>query len=283
MVFLLPEAGPDPAAVLQLCPAADVTAFGDEAGAVRWLGSSLSSPLAEKVPRVLLHEVRGELEVLALSALPGTSAYVELRRRGPSGSLATRHLDAAVDWLVPFQRETRSERRWRLPSWSELAPPGTDPATEPDWFRLLRDGLDRRPLPRVGRHGDSWPRNLLLGAEGGVSGVVDWEAFRTNASPLDDLFDFALAYGESVSGGGSPGSLDSFLGTFGEGSFPGPRVWTYVRQTLAGLGVEPGLDRPLLGVYLLERARRVGVGPRSRLARDRPASFWLECFRRWSP
>lgn len=283
LVFLFPEGESVPTAVLELHRASVTTASGDEAGALRWLTASLSAPLSGRVPEVLFHVVREGLEVLALSALPGASAYVELRRKGASGGLVTRHLDAASDWLVPFQRETRSGKTWAPPPWSELAPADAAPAAEPSWWRRLRGRLERRPLPRVGRHGDFWARNLLLDPDDGPSAVVDWEAFRTNASPLDDLFDFALSYGELISGSRSSGSVDSFLGTFGRGAFPGPRIWTYVRRGLAGLGIEPDLDRSLLAVYLLDRARHAGVGPRDRLGRRRPASFWLDCFRRWRP
>lgn len=43
-------------------------------------------------------------------------------------------------------------------------------------------------------HGDFWARNLLID-EAGRAGVVDWELFSRNASPLFDLFHFPLTYG----------------------------------------------------------------------------------------
>lgn len=282
IVYLLPRGYRAPAAVLEIHAEESSAVCSDEAGALRWLASSLSAPLAARVPRVLFHQVRSGLEILCLSGVSGPSAYVELRQRGGSLSLAIRHLTAAADWLVPFHRETRSGARWQLPPFAELAP-SLDPAEAPQWWADLRTRLERRPLPRVGRHGDFWSRNLFPGNGDSGSSVVDWEAFRTNASPLDDLFDFALSYGETLSGSSSRGSVDAFLRAFGGGRYPGPQVWTCVRQVLAGLGLEPGIDRSLLGVYLLDRARHAGLGPAGRLGRARPASFWLECFRRWQP
>jgi hypothetical protein len=43
-------------------------------------------------------------------------------------------------------------------------------------------------------HGDFWARNLLID-ESGRAGVVDWELFAHDASPLFDLFHFPLTYG----------------------------------------------------------------------------------------
>lgn len=279
IAFFIADGASEPAVVVELQRPGRPGA-ADEAEALTWLACNLPPALAERVPRLRSHRVQDDLEALALSPIPGPSAYVELRRSGGSPSLARRHLDAAAGWLLPFQRATRSGQPWELPSWERLAPP-SESGAPPVWWERLREHLERHPLPRVASHGDFWARNLLPGVGEGASGVVDWRTLRTDASPLDDLFDFALTYGEVLASAGPRGSVAAFLRTFDrQRSFPGDRVWEFVRRVLAGLGVEAGADRWLLAAYLLDRTRRAGSGPPARLGRDRPASFWLECFER---
>lgn len=260
------------------------TDCGTEAAALGWVADHLPPDLAATVPRVLCHRVEKALEVLSLSALPGPSAYVELRRRPGSRALLDRHLEAAATWLTAFQGATRSGEPWRLPPWSEAAPPALAAAAEPEWWASLAAALERRPLPRVARHGDLWPRNLLPDPAGGLPRVVDWRDLQPDAAPLDDLFDFALTAGE-LHAGVEPGDGDGFLHAFAGDGAVARRVWRFVERVLAGLGVDPDLGRRLLAVHLLLRAGGVvaGAAPPGRLARERPPGYWLACWEGWRP
>lgn len=60
--------------------------------------------LPRSTPRVIRFETTGDAEVLVLSAVPGVSAYVEMRQAFAPSRLAARHFDAAARWLTDFRR-----------------------------------------------------------------------------------------------------------------------------------------------------------------------------------
>lgn len=139
----------------------------------------------------------GEPEVLATSALPGRPAYVALRRARDPEAAAMEQLGAASRWLAAFQSASRGEptRPWIPAPWSELAPAALRDRPEPAWLVALRRRLAEAPLPALWCHGDFWARNVLLGDDGGVAGVVDWESSH-EGSPLADVVHFAFAHAQ---------------------------------------------------------------------------------------
>jgi Phosphotransferase enzyme family len=54
--------------------------------------------------------------------------------------------------------------------------------------------LRRERAPRTVVHGDFWPGNVLVGGDGGVVGVIDWESAQPLGQPLRDVARFALSY-----------------------------------------------------------------------------------------
>ncbi len=99
-------------------------------------------------------------------------------------------------------RETRvAERdieRWvsrRTRTAAGLAAERYGAGSEEPLFALaeeLRRALLGRSAATSWIHGDYWPGNLLLRADGTISGVVDWDSLRGHELPLHDLLHFAI-------------------------------------------------------------------------------------------
>lgn len=220
-------------------------------------------------------------EVLALSALPGRSAYVELQGAFAPAPRAPGHLAAALRWLVRFRESTaRSGECWSLPPWEELDPGAAEEggagARRPDWHRRLEDRLAASPVSSAPVHGDFWARNLLVadGAPGtdreGLPGVVDWEHFRPDGFPFQDLFTFATTYALSYPWGGrrrpAPEALErAFLRRSPLSRALREAFCRYGRAADRGVDALGGLFR----VFLLEGARR-----------SPDPSAWLGLYRR---
>ncbi|HUF78192.1 MAG TPA: hypothetical protein VMR44_04670 [Thermoanaerobaculia bacterium] len=239
-----------------------------EAETLAGLARELPEPLRGTVPGVLDHgriESAGQAwELLVLTTLPGRSAYVELQMAFLPARRAPRHLRAAGDWLAHFHRATaRRASAWSPPSWEEIAP--GDQAASPEWYRRLRLGLAEAPWPLAAGHGDFWARNVLLPepgegpaeASGRLSGVVDWEHFRPQAPPFDDLFHFALSYGESFPWGGRRRPPEE---AFRRSFLADNAVSRELRRYFAAYARETGLDSAALGglarLFLLTREDR---------------------------
>lgn len=138
-----------------------------ESEALEQMRAFLPPDLKKTLPRVLRFHTSPRGELLAMTALPGRSAYIDMQ-----GSLAPwrsveAHFDAAARWLAAFHLATRTSVTSRV------------------------GGVE---IPHSAMHGDFWPRNVLL-AEDGAIGVVDWEHFVPAASPLTDLLHYARTYG----------------------------------------------------------------------------------------
>ena len=247
---------------------AGLAAEGEALGA---LARELPEPLRRTLPAVLGHgmiEYGGEgWEFLVLSVLPGRSAYVELQADLFPARRAPGHLRAAGDWLARFHRATlRRAAAWSPPEWAPIAPDGEP--EPPQWYRRLRSELDEAPWPLAAGHGDFWARNVLFGEPGDgslpapslpggdrLAGVVDWEHFRPEAPPFEDLFHFAWSYGAAFPWRGRRRSPEeAFRRTF----LAETAVSREVRRYLAAYAREAGLDAGALGnlfrLFLLTRA-----------------------------
>lgn len=243
-----------------------------EAGALEHLAGTLPEPLRRTVPRVLARREGvggtgdGSWEALELSPLPGRPAYVEQAGAFRREALAARHLRAAVSWLAAFQRATiRRGEPWEPPAWEEIAPGrlglgGGEP--RPEWHRRLLAEAEDHPLPASAGHGDFWARNLLVpdGGRGAgtrdepAAGVVDWEHFRPEAPPFDDLFHFAWSYARGAVGWHRPAGDALERGFLDDGPLAGAirrALYEHARET----GGDAGALGDLFRVWLLRRAR----------------------------
>lgn len=223
-----------------------------EAEALRLLAGRLPADLRRTVPRVLASRVSGGLEALVMEPLPGVSAYVEMQGLLAPGRAVERHLEAAADWLGRFQRATRlAGRAWAA---EQVLAELVERDGEVPGLGRLRAELAGCRLPLVAAHGDFWARNLLVGP-GGEAAVVDWEHFAAAASPFEDLFHFALTYGLEYPWGRwrRLPPLAAFRRTFLEPNRVSRAVARFLGRAAAGAGIDPGLLRPLLHLYLLTR------------------------------
>jgi hypothetical protein len=231
--------------------------------------STLPEPLRGTVPQVLARRSAangdetgktgksGGWEVLELSALAGRSAYVEQAGAFRRAALAARHLHAAGSWLAAFQRATvRRGAPWEPPAWEEIAPSPEEP--RPEWHRRLEAEAEEHPLPTTAGHGDFWARNLLL-PQGGAgpdeaAGVVDWEHFRPQAPPFEDLFHFAWTYARGAAGWHRPEGEAFARGFLGDGELS-REIRRYLFEHARETGGDAGALGDLFRTWLLRRSR----------------------------
>lgn len=138
-----------------------------EAEAIEQMRAFLPPDLKKTLPRVALYHSSAVGELLAMTLLPGRSAYIDMQGSLVPWRYVDAHLETAAKWLAAFHLATRT---------SDTS---------------LVDGVE---VPHSAMHGDFWPRNVLLSDDGQV-GVVDWEHFVPSASPLNDLLHYAKTYG----------------------------------------------------------------------------------------
>jgi hypothetical protein len=138
-----------------------------ESEAIEQMRAFLPPELKKTLPRVLRFHTSRRGELLAMTSLPGRSAYIDMQGSLTPWRFVDQHFDAAARWLAAFHLATRT----------------SDTSTV--------NGVE---VPHSAMHGDFWPRNVLLDADGSA-GVVDWEHFVPSASPLADLLHYAKTYG----------------------------------------------------------------------------------------
>lgn len=235
-----------------------------ERHALEILRRMLPDAIARTVPQVLAHEAAGGWESLAVTWLPGRSAYAVMHTRlVPAASVAVHFRNAAL-WLARFHDATRVPGSTLQPAQSADAVRqillAAGRASDFDWFARLCESCAADPVPAVTSQGDFWARNVLFGRHEGASqitGVVDWEQSCEGASPFEDLFHFAITYGLSYPWSryrrASP--VDAFRRTF----LLDNHVSREVRGYLHSYCRERGLDPRRLGwwfrVFLLARAQ----------------------------
>lgn len=151
------------------------------------------------VPRPLGFFTLDGAQVLIESYLPGKSLAVLLRRRLRTQLPAVRQdLNQALSWLGQFQSATCSERE-PFPanmvveiSLVRLNGAGLPTPFAKNLYAMAKD-WEWFEVPWVGRHGDYWPGNLLVGENRNL-GVIDWENYTPHELPFYDLFSFATTY-----------------------------------------------------------------------------------------
>ena len=107
VLFLFAAGEASPAAVLKLRrTGAAGSSLGREEEALRFLAERLPADLRPTVPRPLAWRELPGLEALAMSPLPGVSAYVEMQGLLHPGRAISRHFEAAAAWLARFHKAT---------------------------------------------------------------------------------------------------------------------------------------------------------------------------------
>jgi hypothetical protein len=269
VAFGFPRGAAAPAWVLKAGAADD----GDGEGVVlESLQRRLCETLRAGVPRVVAVGVAGWRSLL-LTALPGRAADVDLRRGSGTLAIAARHFTAAAQWLRALHADTGNGEAWLTPSWDDAAPAALRDRPEPAWLAAARHSLHSRPLPRVARHGDFRPRNLLLG-DGGrrVTGVVEWRA-ASDGSPLADAVHFAFAQVQLV---GQRERLDP-LAAFRTGfvaTTPLSSLVSGFLRAVVGFRVAPEVLAAAVRIHLL-----AGANGRLPRAEGLGETFWLQCYR----
>lgn len=270
VLFLFDETSPHPVLVIKRAPAgavAGASPLSRERAALTAL-KGLPPDLSRTVPRVVDHEVRDGWESLAVTWLPGRSAYVDMHKALNPGSAIGDHFDLAAGWLARFHSATA------VPGSRVSVPPalscGDGPV--PDWLRRLQEAVSASPVRAVRAQGDFWARNVLLErVDGGarIAGVVDWEDSHEPATPYDDLFHFALTYGLNY-----PwlryrraGAAEAFRRTFIDENRVSRAVRRYFRRYCDDRGLEVRLLEPWFRCFLRDGGRRPG-------SKDFP---WMQC------
>lgn len=194
--------------------------------------------LAGTVPNPLSFLRTDDLEVLAISALPGTSAYVDMRGRVAPERRAKLHFSLAADWLARFHMATRTAEEAATVDRSGIG------AGKPS--RALES--QGQPVRRSCGHGDFWAHNLLLRKHGVLPGVVDWEHFAVEAPCFVDLFHFPFTYGLNYRW--RQAGLEAFRSTFLEESALSNAVREYFRRYCVAADLDPAALPALLRMFL---------------------------------
>lgn len=247
-----------PAALLKLHPlSGEGPGLHRESEALAFLARRLSTTMRPQVPATLAFRRFSASEALLQTYLPGRSLYVDLSRRLAPRLHVRRHLEMAAHWLARFHLSTRSPDRFLGVSRYEQS------CGETPWLEKLRKLLAEAPLPLAASHGDFWPGNFLRPAGCGFRsanaenvGVVDWEAFSSEASPHEDLLFFPLSYGLNYpwSKYRRQAALNAFRLTFLENNPVSRAVRSYFQIYSSLTGLRWALLEPILHCYLLTRS-----------------------------
>lgn len=201
-VLLRPEQGP-PAAVLKvargLVGAADLRTQRRVLAELA-LHHGLDDGWRELLPRILAFDERADATMSVESYLPGTDLAGVLASRPDAAEELTA---AALSAMAPLHRRTATFvgvdnicllRRWVVEPLADLAYmcQRLDPCLVPEVERLgvvLRRALIGRRIPVSWTHGDYTPGHLrVAGAQGPVTGIVDWGEARPGRPALIDEY-----------------------------------------------------------------------------------------------
>ncbi|HEY2091393.1 MAG TPA: phosphotransferase [Thermoanaerobaculia bacterium] len=95
--------------------------------------------LPDTTPRLLRFEQTSDAEVLVLTMLPGGSAYVEMQQAFAPARCASRHFEAAAQWLETFRRAMPGSSHGDFWAQNLLISEGGE-AGVVDWERFASDG-----------------------------------------------------------------------------------------------------------------------------------------------
>jgi hypothetical protein len=153
--------------------------------------------LQTSVPQPVGLFSHGETLVMVETCLPGISLENLMwrgRRRSQKEVIAA--VGNVESWLIEFHSETtEGETTFLGGDEVDKRINGLQEHLNTSLIKELNAiAKDSRGLtiPLTARHGDFWPGNLLVTADG--MGVIDWETLSRAVSPFDDMFFFAVMY-----------------------------------------------------------------------------------------
>ena len=189
-----------------------------EVDALTAVATLLPPKLKRTVPELLRCDISSRGEIVIVSAVPGRSAWLDMRSSLMPSRLVDRHFEAAGRWLCDFQEATR------------------------------------RDDSTTAKHGDYWAHNVLLDSEGNVS-VVDWENFTARASRFADLFHYPLTYGLAYPWRRYRGlpPEEAFAKTFVERNRVSRAVRRFLEQYSVRTGIAPHVLRTSFRQFLETR------------------------------
>jgi hypothetical protein len=273
---------------------------GKQAHRISWEHQTLqrlrleaSNQFGSKLPRAVRFTEIGGVSLLLETFLEGRSIYYEMRNSLFPQRLVSQHLKKALDWLIQFQTETL-RRKERLSSSLRRSIIDENLRQVENEFGLAVDEqkmiaharqlavkLDGVELPVVARHGDFWPRNLVLEEE--RAGVVDWEHFQREDLPFEDLFLFPTSYGLvfpwRVARWGKP--AEAFRATFLERTWMSDLVRSYFQDYCRSWD----LPQELLELFFPVFLGRQMIKEKARKAEEIKMSSidpWREVFREYA-
>lgn len=201
VLLVSPQSGEAVFAVKAPTTAGAERAVDAEARVLGLLDRTRLGALGETIPRLVeIVEFAGR-RAFVMSALPGrplSTAYASRRHTRDPAKVAA-DFAAAGEWLAELQRATAGDEVGPERGGGVLARLADrfagDGALEHDLERLaaIEARLRRSAVRRTVVHGDFWVGNIL-GSNGRVSGVVDWEAAAPAGEPVRDLVRFANMY-----------------------------------------------------------------------------------------
>lgn len=146
--------------------------------------------LRRTTERVITVHTIGTTRVLLKRFLPGVKAG-ELP---DNSAVIGRFLRSSTRWLVEFADATeehrlyaRDEKKRRISELTDHPDPGAD------WAFVDHDDFFLGPM-----HGDFAPGNVLVGSDGRLSGVVDFEWFTPYGVPLFDFLHLVFTTGSMI-------------------------------------------------------------------------------------
>lgn len=234
------------------------------------------------IPRALgLFEMDG-MQVLVETYVPGIPMATLLQRR-----LLTRPSNVRDDlshahlWLQRLQQAT----------FDDLEPFPAQMLVELSLARLQDDIVprsftrnlmarakewERFELPWVGRHGDYWPGNFLVGE--GTTAVIDWESYTPHDLPFYDLFSFVTTYSLALPWrrGKRLSKKERFARAFLNDGWLGNELLSCVNQHLDAFSLPRHSAAFFFGLFLLERALPT---PKESPGKRQQRQQWLDILR----
>lgn len=266
VVLLFDDGRSWPRATLKLGPKGDAE-MDREWPVLSDLQRRLGPSLAGTVPRPVARARIERREAVLLSALPGRAADVELQAAWCPDRVVRGHLRAAADWLVAFQRRTRSRTPFETAAWSaELGSDAKRAEAE------LEGCIGARRPALVAAHGDLWVRNLLVACGGEPAAVIDWESSRPASAPFEDPLHFAVAYARRYHRDSSSEAADAFRAAFVADTRIARHLAAFLHRWSRGVGVDPRCLEPALRLFVGRRAAGI-AGPHRQTEEER--RFWV--------
>jgi len=204
--------------------------------------------------------------VLLESWLPGRTAHFETRNSWDPLQYVPKHFRDALEWLLVFQKiigakviplDPSAANYYVVQPLEAFARRAHPSSAETDLITSttsLAQRLLGTPMLLAPGHGDFWSGNLLLDKDS--VGVIDWEHFRQEDFPFEDLFFFSIAYGLSFpwKPGHRADSQTAFRATYLQATPIADQVRSFLLSYCNAMGLATELLELFFPVFLARRA-----------------------------